>query len=67
MARPRCCGRWCFWLRPYGPWSCTSCWRHFDGPMPKNAEAFFWEAIDQAVASMPPADEQLLALFTGGR
>ena len=67
VRRLRCCGRWCFWRVPYGPWACTSCDRRFDGPMPKSAEHRFWEAIDAVLAKMEDADERLMALFTGGR
>jgi hypothetical protein len=37
VRRLRCCGRWCYWRLPVGPWACTECERTFDGPMPRNA------------------------------
>ena len=44
-ARLRCCGRFCFWRVPYGPWACTTCERTYDGPMPASAEPRFWQAV----------------------
>jgi hypothetical protein len=35
--RLRCCGRWCYWRLPVGPWACTQCPRRFAGPMPRSA------------------------------
>ncbi len=64
MARLRCCGRWCYWRPPLGPWCCTSCDRRFEGhPMPKSAEGRFWDYVEGVIARMPPADPNLLALF----
>jgi hypothetical protein len=57
MKRLRCCGRFCFWKVPLGPWCCTRCVRKFYydqcGPIadvPKAHLARFWEAIDELLA-----------------
>ena len=63
MKRLRCCGRFCFWRPPFGPWCCATCERQRPGQMPKNAEHRFWEAVDAIVANLPPVDPELLALF----
>lgn len=35
----RCCGRFCFYRLPCGPWSCTRCSRTFAAAMPASAAA----------------------------
>jgi hypothetical protein len=71
MASLRCCGRWCFWRLPFGPWCCSRCDRRFDGAMPKSGVARFWEAVDALVAKIPGTTAEhraLLELFRkGGR
>lgn len=67
MKRIRCCGRFCFWRHPLGPWRCGECGRDQDGKMPKSAYARFdeWAEAERvkAVAMMAAADPQLVALF----
>lgn len=64
MSRPRCCGRFCYWRPPFGPWCCSrGCGRQHEGTMPKNAEHRFWTAIEGMVARLQPPDPELLALF----
>lgn len=52
MARLRCCGRFCYWRLPLGPWCCGECDRRFDGPMPKSAEGRFWDYIEELGARL---------------
>lgn len=54
----RCCGRWCFYRVPIGPWCCTKCPRKFDGPMPRAAVGRFWDHVDQLVARIPVWTEE---------
>jgi len=51
--RLRCCGRWCYWRVPIGPWACSSCERPFPGGMPDNALARFWSVYQP---TLPPAE-----------
>jgi hypothetical protein len=74
MSRLRHCGRFCFWRVPLGPWCCAVCDRLIDGPMPKSAEARFWEYVDGVcrwLASRSKAQREesraLLQLFRKGR
>lgn len=69
MKRLRCCGRWCYWRLPIGPWACTICPRQFDGPMPASAVPRFWQYIDDLVARLPestPEQQQWAAEVFGG-
>jgi hypothetical protein len=68
--RLRCCGKFCFWRAPLGPWCCTSCDRTFEGPMPKSAEARFWDYVDGVIswldrrpAAVRALEQRLLGLF----
>lgn len=66
MSRPRCCGRFCYWRLPFGPWCCTTCEKAWPGPMPASAECRFWEAIDHLVEKLrdpTPHERELLLLF----
>ena len=58
MKRIRCCGRFAFWRVPLGPWSCTSCPRTFDGPMPAAAVGRFWDHVGGELAKAPPWTEE---------
>lgn len=54
--RFRCCGRFCYWAVPLGPWRCSVCDRpYWGGDVPKIHRARFWRAIDAIVAKL---DEQ---------
>lgn len=58
-ARLRCCGRFCFWKVPLGPWACTVCDRTFEpGPgvpdVPKVHAARYLEAIQAETDRIPP-------------
>lgn len=57
MKRLRCCGRFCFYKLPIGPWKCTVCERTQDGPMPKSAERRFWQHIDETVTRLDAKPE----------
>jgi hypothetical protein len=68
--RFRCCGRYCYWRIPLGPWQCTRCDRTFNGgDVPKAAEGRFWEGIQALIeksktAKLPPGSgDHLLPLF----
>lgn len=59
-ARLRCCGRFCFWKVPLGPWACTVCDRTFEpGPgvpdVPKVHAARYLEAIQAETDRPDPA------------
>jgi hypothetical protein len=56
----RCCGRFCYWRLPVGPWACVrpTCTRTYDGPMPRAAVGRFWTWIDQLAARIPPWTDQ---------
>lgn len=73
MKRLRCCGRFCFWQVPLGPWRCTVCnlakWGH---DIPKSHRVRFWQTIESLVADLERRqrdpttrrrDAELLALF----
>lgn len=66
MKRLRCCGTWCYWRLPLGPWQCGRCERTYDGPMPRNAEGRFWEhvagkvALAERAAAAPPSMSRAL-------
>jgi hypothetical protein len=53
----RCCGRFCFWAPPLGPWRCSECDRAFDGPMPANAVGRFWDHVAELVTKVQPWTE----------
>lgn len=52
----RCCGRFCFYRLPLGPWTCTRCDRTFDGPMPSSAAARLAAAAGAVVWSAEERD-----------
>lgn len=55
--RLRCCGRFCYWAIPYGPWRCTRCYRGLPGAMPANAGGRLLEAAADQVARARPWTE----------
>lgn len=53
VLQPRCCGRWCFWRMPFGPWVCTVCDRqHPANDVPAAHRGRFWEAVGEMVRAM---------------
>lgn len=72
MRQPRCCGRFCFWRLPFGPWCCSRCDREWPAAdVPAAHRGRFWEAIDELVrradafAANHPAALAPLELFRG--
>jgi hypothetical protein len=63
--RLRCCGRWCFWRPPLGPWRCGECGRDHAGPMPRNAEhrLYDWALSAPAVEWSADSNRPRLDLF----
>lgn len=68
MPRLRCCGRFCFWKPPTGPWMCGECGKRLKGAMPKNAQHRFdqWRLDTIALVEREgssPERRRLMRLF----
>jgi hypothetical protein len=65
----RCCGRFCYWRPPLGPWRCSGeCGRDHAGPMPANAEHRLteWAQSIPTIADWTAEQRELLGLFYDG-
>lgn len=52
--RLRCCGRFCYWALPFGPYTCGECGAAFAGTdVPRAHQARFLEAAAELLGGPP--------------